>query len=168
MTGARGEAAARDGEVPRVDLEGFPTTWPVRQGRWAQRFWISFAAYWLATFVLRLVWRDETDVVMVVLGAVMVVLSVGNVAVLRTQRVRLEPEGYRRGDAVYKGRLRPWSSVDHIRPGNARWGTEAEIRGRTASPAPVPLHGMSEEQASELQRRVVAARAGAAYPGDPA
>jgi len=166
MTGTRGDATGHDAEGVRVDLDGLPTTWPVRQGRWAQRLWVVFAAYWLFNFVFRLVRDGGTDVVSVVLGAVMVVLSLGNLAVIRTQRVQLEPEGYRRGDVVFKGRLRPWSSADHVRPGNARWGTQAEIRGGTAAAAPVPLHGMSEEQAVELQRRLTVARARSADAGD--
>lgn len=149
----------------RVDLEGFPVTWPVRQGRGVRWVWLALAALGLVRVGSELV--GEVDVVSLVVALGQVVLAVLAYAVARTARVELEPAGYRSRAAWFRGRLVPWSSVDHVRPGSSRWGTEAELRGRVPSAAPVTmrapvsLHGMSREQAIELQRRLVAARAGA-------
>lgn len=157
MTRARGAATGRDGDVAQVDLDDFPTTWPVQQSPWSRRLWVALSIFWLAYLVFGLI--VALDVFLVVLAAAQVALSLVNVVLMRTQRVQLEPEGYRFGNAFFGGRLRLWSTVDHVRPGRPRWGTHAELHRRSATWGPVPLHGMTEEQALELQRRVVAARA---------
>lgn len=151
--------AVEDGEVLHVDLGGLPTTWPVRQGRILRWVWAAMVLLGAVQLFRRV--TGDMDVVVLVTGALQVLFGALMLVVLRTVRVQLEPEGYRLGDVLYRGRLRSWAQVREIRPGNSRWGTHVEIRALTASPAPVPLHGMSEEQALDLQQRLSAARADA-------
>ncbi|WP_380163432.1 hypothetical protein [Jannaschia sp. R86511] len=150
---------AGDDEVLRVDLEGFPTTWPVRQGRFARCLWIGLVVLGLVQLVRQV--TGDMDVFLLVLTSAQVLLGTLMLVVLRTTGVRLEAAGYRVGDVLYKGRLWSWAQVREIRPGSTRWGTQVEIRGRTASSRPVALHGMSDEQATDLWQRLAAARAGA-------
>ena len=163
MAGGRGsEDDARTGVgAVRVDLEGFPTTWRVHQARWLPALWGAVAGMGVVRLVAALL--GDLDLPATLWATGQVVLALLALAVSRSVRVRLEPEGYRVGDRVWRGRLRPWSDLREVRPANARWGTRAELRGRTGRPLSVELADMTEEQVDELRRRLreVRIRAGA-------
>ncbi|WP_298804532.1 hypothetical protein [uncultured Pseudokineococcus sp.] len=142
-----------------VDLEGLPRMWRSWQSRWWPWLWATLAVLWAVGLVMAIA-DDE--------GARQVVLSVLQVAVnsmlavyWSTFAVRLEPTGYRVGGAPGRGELRPWSTVAEVR-GPSRYTRRAEIRGTTAADTAVPVGGMTAEQADDLQRRLVEARARAA------
>jgi hypothetical protein len=152
MAGGRSDDARTGDGAVRVDLGGLPTTWRVHQARWVPALWAVVAGMGAARLVAAL-WGD-LDLSATLWATGQVVLALLALAVSGTARVRLEPEGYRVGDRVWRGRLRPWSDLREVRPANLRWGTRAELRARTGRPLTVELADMTEEQVEELRRRV--------------
>ena len=156
---ARAGAGARTaGADPALvlDLDGFPRTWPVPVSRWFVWFGVLTAAVGAVRLIPGAL--GAVDRMAVGLGATQLALGVVAIVFTRRARVLLQPDGYRVGDPLLRGRLRPWSGVVEIRPAG-RWTKHAEIRGTTAADAPVALTDMSIEQAQDLQRRLGEARA---------
>ena len=123
------------------------------------RWFVWFGVFTAAIGALRLVpgVLGAFDWMAVGLGAAQLALGVGAIVVTRRARVLLQPDGYRVGDPLLRGRLRPWSGVVEIRPAG-RWTKHAEIRGARAADVPVALADMSIERAQDLQRRLEEAR----------
>ncbi|MEJ5945222.1 hypothetical protein WDZ17_07915 [Pseudokineococcus basanitobsidens] len=147
-----------DGSSVVLDLEGLPTTWRTSQARWMPWVWGSYAG--LAALQVLLVVTDDgdLDVTRLLLYVFQLVLGLVGVAVGRSSAVRLGATGFRVGSTPTGGRLRPWSRVAEVRPPGP-WTKHAEIRGTRGADVPVALVGMTAEQATDLQRRLLEARA---------
>ncbi|ROP45894.1 hypothetical protein [Pseudokineococcus lusitanus] len=145
-----------DGAV-QVELDGLPTRSSLSTGRvarWSGPAMVLVGLLWLGVAV-----ASSDDPLRPWLATGWVVLGVISTAAARRTRVELEPTGFRLC-GWRRGRLRPWSSVHDVDPGNPRWSTPAELRLGDAGVGAVPLAAMSREQAEELRRRLHAARAG--------
>lgn len=144
-----------------VDLGGLPTVWRTSQARWMPWVWGAFAALAALQLAHTVGWDVETSTPRVVLLVAQVVVGVLAAVLASRLAVRMEPTGYRIASTRRGRGLRPWSRVAEVRP-PSRWSRFAEIRGSRGGDVPVALVGMSAEQAEDLQRRLVEARARAA------
>jgi len=138
-----------------VDLSGMPSELRVPGTR--GRRWLG--GLMVAIGVLQVVLALTGDV-SALLAVVWGVYLVSGIAYLAggAGRVTLQPEGFRRGDALWRGRLRPWSRVRDVRPAGP-WSEHPQLLGSRASDRPVPLVGMDAEQAERLRVRLVDGRA---------
>lgn len=156
---ARAERGADgDGSALVLDLAGLPTTWRTSQARWMPWLWGSFALLAALQLVLVLLGSVETGAARVGVQAAQLVAGVGAALWSAHLAVWLEPTGYRIASTRWGRGVRPWSHVAEVRP-PSRWLRFAELRGTRGSDVPVALVGMTAEQAVELQRRLVEARA---------
>ncbi|MEJ5869271.1 hypothetical protein WDV85_16145 [Pseudokineococcus sp. 5B2Z-1] len=144
-----------------VDLEGLPRVWRTSQARWMPWLWGSMAALAALQLALVLVGGVDASTTRVALLVGQIMLCVLAAVLGSRLAVSMEPTGYRLASTRLGRGLRPWSRVAEVRP-PSRWLRFAEIRGTRGGDVPVALVGMTAEQADELQRRLVEARARAA------
>jgi hypothetical protein len=139
-----------------VDLAGVDREWvePVSGGR----RWLGGVMVLLGVVQLSLQWGRDDDRWLLVVWTLYTVLAVGTLAGALQTRVRLEERGFRRGDPLWRGRLRPWSRVRDVQPAGP-WTEHPQLLGSRASDRPVPLAGMDAEQAERLRVRLVEGRA---------
>ncbi len=141
-----------------VDLDGVPREWvePVSVGR----RWLGGLMVLLGVVQLSLRWGEDEHRWLLVVWTLYTVMAVGTLAGALQTRVRLEEWGFRRGDPLWRGRLRPWSRVRDVQPAGP-WTAHPQLLGSRASDRPVPLAGMDAEQAERLRVRLVDGRASA-------
>ncbi|MEJ5889423.1 hypothetical protein WDZ16_13225 [Pseudokineococcus marinus] len=155
---ARGRRGDDDEPAVVVDLEGLPRVWRTSQARWMPWLWGSMAALAALQLAVAAIWDVEMTSWRVVLQVAQVVAGLGAAVWASRLAVRFESTGYRLASTRRGGGLRPWSRVAEIRP-PSRWLRFADIRGTRGGDVPVALVGMTAEQAEDLQRRLVEARA---------
>ena len=139
-----------------VDLEGVAREWvePVGVGR----RWLGGVMVLLGVLQLSLRWGESEDRWLLVVWTLYTVIAVGTLAGGLQTRVRLEEWGFRRGDPLWRGRLRPWSRVRDVQPPGP-WTEHPQLLGSRAADRPVPLAGMDADQAERLRVRLVEGRA---------